>query len=1176
MKLLRSARVFLRAHRNGQSLIEVLVALAIGVAFIVAAASIIAPALRVNTQAGTEQAVASLSQELSDNIRTWKSSGWANIAALATSSANTYYLNTSASPFTAVSGKESITVGSSTYQRYFYVSDVYRDTSGNVTSTTGNCSGSSPCYDPSTKQITVTAQAVSYDGTLGNWTSTTALPGILAFQGGVVYNGRIYTTGGSTASCCAAVTTVYYSAQISATGSISNWSSTQALPVGLLSDAAVVNNGYVYTTGGGDASPFAYANAYYAKFSSNGSISNWSSTTALPGAVREDSAVVYNGYIYSLGGRDINQVTTATVNFAPINSDGSIGTWASTTALPSSLNGQSALVYNGYIYTVGGGSLGSDTSTVFYAPINSNGSIGTWATTTALPKKLSFHSAIVSNGYIYTTGGGSSNSTATVQYAPINANGTIGAWSNTTALPSAISMLSAVVYNGYIYTTGGVNLPSNNVTSSVFYAKLNSTTGPSQTTSFYVTRNSNNALAYTDWSGGPTISGTGVWNTTQPLGGATGGAAGLSRQAAVVNNGYIYSTGGYDGTNTSSTVQYAPINSNGTIGSWSNTTALPSPMDRHAAVVYNNYVYTIGGDPNNFGSGSPTSTVQYAPINSTGSIGTWSNTTALPVATQDHASVAYNGYLYRIAGCGANDCIDTSTVQYAPFNSTGSIGSWTNTTALPSIMAREGAVAYNGYMYSIGGTSGSKTSTVFYAPINSNGTIGAWSNTTALLSAIADQAVGVNNGYLYSAGGYDGTNPTSTVQYAPINSNGTIGAWSYTNVLPTTLLDDASAIANGYVYTIGGCTVPNCSSPTSSVFYAQLGNPLTVTSVTNQFTTSTNINYASTTGAISLALAGSGNISLVQVKNSTSAVATTNTTLAPTAAGDAIVVAVQIGAAGGVSVTGAGDNMGDKFVSAGVKVSSGNFLSTTEIWYTTSTSAGVTNVSATISSNQYMGAWVYEVSGLNASAMLDATGRVNVSTASTTITGPSLTTTWPSEFLVSVTALQTTSTGLQAGSAWSDDGVQFGDDSAHLITSQATTAAAVWSGAPAGGYIVSGATFRAFPTFAATGTLDSTIYDTGITTGVQLNSVLWQGTQPSGTTVQFQFAVSNSSAGPWTFMGSDGTGNTYYTVAPNTSQSLDYSLFNNFRYFKVRTTLTANGAGTLSPTVNDVIVNWSP
>ena len=113
-------------------------------------------------------------------------------------------------------------------------------------------------------------------------------------------------------------------------------------------------------------------------------------------------------------------------------------------------------------------------------------------------------------------------------------------------------------------------------------------------------------------------------------------------------------------------------------------------------------------------------------------------------------------------------------------------------------------------------------------------------------------------------------------------------------------------------------------------------------------------------------------------------------------------------------------------------------------------------------------------------------------------------------------------------------------------------------------------------TTAALGTLDSTTYDTGVTGGAQFNSIVWQGNQPVGTAVRFQFSASNSSLGPWNFTGPDGTSNTYYTALPNVSIALDRTLYNNMRYFRYRVILVSDLTQTASPRVDDVIVNWSP
>jgi hypothetical protein len=113
---------------------------------------------------------------------------------------------------------------------------------------------------------------------------------------------------------------------------------------------------------------------------------------------------------------------------------------------------------------------------------------------------------------------------------------------------------------------------------------------------------------------------------------------------------------------------------------------------------------------------------------------------------------------------------------------------------------------------------------------------------------------------------------------------------------------------------------------------------------------------------------------------------------------------------------------------------------------------------------------------------------------------------------------------------------------------------------------------------STSGTLDSTTFDTGISGGAQINSVLWNGTLPSpanGAYVGFQFAVANASSGPWSYKGSDGTSNTWYTASPGTPKTVDFVFHNNARYFRYRVKLVSNQAQTLSPRVNDINVNWS-
>jgi hypothetical protein len=105
--------------------------------------------------------------------------------------------------------------------------------------------------------------------------------------------------------------------------------------------------------------------------------------------------------------------------------------------------------------------------------------------------------------------------------------------------------------------------------------------------------------------------------------------------------------------------------------------------------------------------------------------------------------------------------------------------------------------------------------------------------------------------------------------------------------------------------------------------------------------------------------------------------------------------------------------------------------------------------------------------------------------------------------------------------------------------------------------------------------VESETFDTGLASGSQLYSFLWQGTLPLNTSVKFQFAASNSSSGPWNYKGTDGTSNTYYTPTPGSSTMLDYSYFNAARFYRYKVTLVSDQAQTVTPQIDDVFIQWA-
>jgi len=153
-----------RLPRHGQSLVEILVGIGLGAIFIIGATTLIAPSLQTNKQVIQVQVKASLGNEMANNIRSWAAGNWGSVISLPTGTVETFYLNTTSSPFSVPgmngsstpTSSESVSFAGASYLRYFYLSDVYRDTNGAVTSTAGG-----NAYDPSTKQVTVVVKIAS-------------------------------------------------------------------------------------------------------------------------------------------------------------------------------------------------------------------------------------------------------------------------------------------------------------------------------------------------------------------------------------------------------------------------------------------------------------------------------------------------------------------------------------------------------------------------------------------------------------------------------------------------------------------------------------------------------------------------------------------------------------------------------------------------------------------------------------------------------------------------------------------------------------------------------------------------------------------------------------------------------------------------------------------------------
>jgi hypothetical protein len=666
----------------------------------------------------------------------------------------------------------------------------------------------------------------------------------------VIMNGYIYILGGvNTSSAC--INSAPY-AQLTSDGTVGAWS-TATLSSIRCYQGAFAYNGYIYLVGGvGSGAPNTTNLVEYAKANSDGSLGSWTPTSSLISARMGVVAAASNGYAYALGGCTTpissvcgNELTD--VQYAPIKADGSLGTWhythSSTDDGTSFVSGFTTgrhsgggVVYNGYIYLVGGYSQAGpgNMTDIQYAPLNADGTVGAWITTTALSTGVSGAMVTAYNGYMYVAGGqtgGSNTSLATIQYAPLIASGGIGSWNTmSNGIVNSHAYTVGGAYKGYLYIAGGCGgtncaATQTNYFNDIQFAQIN----PAGTI------------------GGFTTSGNTFAN-------ASFGAS------SVAYNGYLYVIGGCTSTNSTcsaitNTVRYAAINADGSIGTFTTDGDLISARFGHASFAYNNRLYIVGGCSAAAVNATTCTTfnnnIQYSGVITNGNPAAWTTDSTNLFTTGRFwlSAVESNGYIYVAGGCKSNDCSASTDllndVWDAPINSGGDAGTFLQESNFDTNgRNKHASVVMNGYLYLLGGYGGATPGylgDVKYALIcNSNtsgtdgctgtqGDIGTWHTDASSFTPRSQFGVVGDRGYIYVIGGCtSGTcsSYNSSIQFAQIGSNGALsGGWITNNAsLAAAVVGSGVSSAAGYVYVAGGCTSGYCTAPSASVQYALINN----------------------------------------------------------------------------------------------------------------------------------------------------------------------------------------------------------------------------------------------------------------------------------------------------------------------------------------------------------------
>jgi hypothetical protein len=323
---------------------------------------------------------------------------------------------------------------------------------------------------------------------------------------------------------------------------------------------------------------------------------------------------------FLLGGIDGNGLLTTSddgeIGLAQLATGISAG--GATTSLPQERSSMGLIAQGGYLYVVGGsvdyGSSSTQTTSVLSAAIGSSGALGSWTTLSSLPTGTSV-AAVMSDGHCLVLAGGStaSDSTAEEVYtAELNGDGTIGSWSAQTSLSSGVSYASGAAVRGYVYVVGGYT-SSSGTTTTVSYARLD-----------------------------PDCS-IDAWSTTTALPSARNSAS------VVAAGGRIWVVGGESSSgSTSSAVYSAAPGTTGTISSWTTETSLPYSRSFPGVAVIDGYLVAAGGE-DSWGNG--TDDVFYAAIGSSGTLGSWSTSSAtLSTDLYYHRLTSWQGHIYQVGG----------------------------------------------------------------------------------------------------------------------------------------------------------------------------------------------------------------------------------------------------------------------------------------------------------------------------------------------------------------------------------------------------------------------------------------------------------------------------------------------------------------------------------------------
>jgi hypothetical protein len=290
------------------------------------------------------------------------------------------------------------------------------------------------------------------------------------------------------------------------------------------------------------------------------------------------------------------------------------------------------------------------------------------------------------------------------------------------------------------------------------------------------------------------------WHNVRPMPRPAGGLA------AAADTGYVFISGGYDGSYQWSAYSAQLLTPSPGLNTWRHITALPAPLYGHVMVSALGSLYVIGGTTNGRDTGAQKA-VYRTRLMPGGKTGHWATAGSLPARLYGHGAVAAGDTLY-VAGGYVPDQGYSAAVYSIRLGQHGFVGKWRMLPHLPQPRFGVTLVAGRGYLFAVGGQTQDKVAaTVYAAALKPDGALGPWHAVQSLPTALAHSGATVADNWLVVAGGTTSlllTGSVATVYAAPIHPGGTLGAWHSLPPLAAPAAAPVLLTAEKYLYAFGG------------------------------------------------------------------------------------------------------------------------------------------------------------------------------------------------------------------------------------------------------------------------------------------------------------------------------------------------------------------------------------